>query len=108
MFHAANVVRRVGYIHFPHLMQIALLRDYLDLIHASPITKPVSLTAAIATEKRVNSEPCLNSRSKIFELSSIYDVAKVYGSRVRFRAIKFIDFVFVVCRFALFTKHLNR
>lgn len=77
--YAANVIRRVGYINFPHLMQITLLRDYLDLVHMmSPHTKksPNSSNDHRAVDKS-NQQPNLNLRSKIFELSSILDVAKV-------------------------------
>lgn len=72
----ANVVRRVGYINFPHLMQITLLRDYLELIHQSPHAKKSPNSDQRNVDKS-NLQPNLNLRSKIFELSSILDVAKV-------------------------------
>lgn len=73
---AANDVRRVGYINFPHIRQITLLKDYLDIISM----KSSTASQASATYKRSNEtncdEPHLTSRSKIFELSNIYDMAK--------------------------------
>lgn len=75
---AANDVRRVGYINFPHIRQITLLKDYLDIISAS--------SQLPATQKRSNEtncdEPHLTSRSKIFELSNIYDMAKANTSGI--------------------------
>lgn len=71
------MVRRVGYINFPHLMQITLLRDYLELIHMSPHTKKSPNTNDVRNIDKGNMQPNLNVRSKIFELSSILDVAKV-------------------------------
>lgn len=75
----ANVVRRVGYINFPHLMQITLLRDYLELIHMSSphAKKSPSSNDHHRTIDKTNQQPNLNLRSKIFELSSILDCAKV-------------------------------
>lgn len=75
----ANVVRRVGYINFPHLMQITLLRDYLELIHmsTSPHAKKSPNSSDHRTIDKANQQPNLNLRSKIFELSSILDCAKV-------------------------------
>lgn len=75
----ANVVRRVGYIHFPHLMQITLLRDYLELIHidSSPHAKRSPNSNDHRNVDKSSQQPNLNVRSKIFELSSILDVAKV-------------------------------
>lgn len=73
------MVRRVGYINFPHLMQIALLRDYLELVHMnSPHAKksPNNSNDHRHVDKS-SVQPNLNIRSKIFELSSILDVAKV-------------------------------
>lgn len=74
----ANVVRRVGYINFPHLIQVTLLRDYLELIHmSSPHAKKSPGSSDHRTVDKSNQEPNLNLRSKIFELSSILDCAKV-------------------------------
>lgn len=77
-FFKANVVRRVGYINFPHLMQITLLRDYLELIHMnSPHSKKSPNSSDHRNVDKSNTMPNLNLRSKIFELSSILDCAKV-------------------------------
>lgn len=79
---AANDVRRVGYINFPHIRQITLLKDYLDIIALKTSTASQSSSA---TQKRSNEinrdEPQLTSRSKIFELSNIYDMAKANSIR---------------------------
>lgn len=73
----ANDVRRVGYINFPHIRQITLLKDYLDIISVRTST---AATQSSAAQKRSNDtngdEPHLTSRSKIFELSNIFDMAK--------------------------------
>lgn len=73
------MVRRVGYINFPHLMQITLLRDYLELIHmsSSPSAKKSPSSNDHRNVDKSSQQPNLNLRSKIFELSSILDVAKV-------------------------------
>lgn len=72
----ANDVRRVGYINFPHIRQISLLKDYSDIISM----KTSATSQSPATHKRSNEancdEPHLTSRSKIFELSNIHDMAK--------------------------------
>lgn len=70
-------MRRVGYINFPHLMQITLLRDYLELIHMGPLAKKSPNSNDHRLIDKSNQQPNLNLRSKIFELSSILDVAKV-------------------------------
>ncbi|XP_031622993.1 tubulin polyglutamylase complex subunit 2 [Contarinia nasturtii] len=78
--YAPNVVRRVGYINFPHLMQITLLRDYVELIHMSNTSPHAKKSPGSNDHRNVdksNQQPNLNLRSKIFELSSILDVAKV-------------------------------
>lgn len=75
------MVRRVGYINFPHLMQITLLRDYLELIHmTSPHAKKSPSSNDHRNVDKSSMPPNLNLRSKIFELSSILDCAKVRKS----------------------------
>lgn len=80
IFNEANDVKRVGYIHFPHLMQIALLKDYLEIIAFTSAVK-LSPKKLKRNNKEANNpmpnDPFLNSRSKIFEMSNILDVAKV-------------------------------
>lgn len=75
-FELDNYVRRVGCINIPHLLQITLLRDYMDIISQS-----TSLSKTHAAVKKgpdlTDTEPFLNSRSKIFEMSNICDIAKV-------------------------------
>lgn len=71
--YSANDVKRVGKIHIPHLIQITLLRENLESIMAAPgnqnQTKP-STNDAIPPL-------ALTTKSKVFELSSILDMAKV-------------------------------
>lgn len=54
-------------------MQITLLRDYAELLHMSPNAKK----SPISNADKSSPQPNLNIRSKVFELSSILDVAKV-------------------------------
>ncbi|CRK93435.1 CLUMA_CG006978, isoform A [Clunio marinus] len=74
--YSANDVKRVGKIHIPHLIQITLVRENLETIMASPgnqnSPKP---TISIAND----AIPPLNltTKSKIFELSNILEMAKV-------------------------------
>lgn len=71
---SAEDTRRVGFLNFPHLIQITLLRENMEtLITAttSLINSPSVKNAATATA------PHLNTRSKIFEMSNICDIAKV-------------------------------
>lgn len=60
-------------------MQITLLRDYLELIHMSSphAKKSPNSSSDHRTIDKSNQQPNLNLRSKIFELSSILDCAKV-------------------------------
>lgn len=90
----ATIVRRVGYINFPHLMQITLLRDYLELIHMSPLAKksPNNNDHHRMVDKS-NQQPNLNLRSKIFELSAILDVAKVSWCWLYFLRSYKVDFI---------------
>lgn len=65
-------IKRVGKIHIPHLIQITLVRENLESIMGTPAnqnqTKP--LNDAIPQLK-------LSTKSKIFELSTILELAKV-------------------------------
>lgn len=60
-----------------------MLRDYLEVITQNAAPIKMSTAAAPTTAKRTpacdpgDMEPFLNSRSKIFEISNICDVAKV-------------------------------
>lgn len=71
--YSANDVKRVGKIHIPHLIQITLVRENLESIMAAPgnqvQTKPPANDAIPPLR--------LATKSKIFELSTILDVAKV-------------------------------
>lgn len=62
-------------------MQITLLRDYLELIHmTSPHAKKSPSSNDHRNVDKSSMPPNLNLRSKIFELSSILDCAKVRKS----------------------------
>lgn len=72
--YSANDIKRVGKIHIPHLIQITLVRENLESIMAvpgnQPQVKPPAANEAIPPLK-------LTTKSKIFELSTILEVAKV-------------------------------
>lgn len=82
-FNLASDVRRVGHINFPHLIQITLVRENLETVMNSPNNSDQQSKASSAI-KHLNSDcynnkngPNLNTKSKIFELSNILDLAKV-------------------------------
>lgn len=82
-FNSASDVRRVGHINFPHLIQITLVRENLETVMNSPNNSDQQSKASSAI-KHLNSDyynningPNLNTKSKIFELSNILDLAKV-------------------------------
>lgn len=58
-------------------MQITLLKDYLEIISLPASVKHSPRKIKRTKEANGFNEPFLNSRSKIFELSNILDVAKV-------------------------------
>ena len=74
--YSANDIKRVGKIHIPHLIQITLVRESLESIMASnqPQTKP---TSSSNTGNDAIPPLKLTTKSKIFELSTILEVAKV-------------------------------
>ncbi|CAO1330726.1 unnamed protein product [Diamesa serratosioi] len=73
--YSANDVKRVGKIHIPHLIQITLVRENLESI----ITTPGNTNTTGRSSNSNDAIPILNitTRSKIFELSTILEVAKV-------------------------------
>lgn len=91
----ANDIRRVGHIHFPHLLQVTLLRENIETTssHSSNSTavpnsnsdvvgasgSSQSLPAPIATgkDKWGNATPIITAKSKIFEINNVNEVAKV-------------------------------
>ncbi|EAT40565.1 AAEL007720-PA [Aedes aegypti] len=81
--YSPNDIRRVGHIHFPHLIQITLVRDNIDTILSSSPNTAVTIPPIIRQSNYIDSTSGylnhlnLNSRSKIFELSTITDLAKV-------------------------------
>lgn len=78
--YSASDVKRVGKIHIPHLIQITLVRENLETIMATPgnqsQAKPSTSSSSIASADAI---PQLNltTKSKIFELSTILELAKV-------------------------------
>lgn len=75
--YSASDVKRVGKIHIPHLIQITLVRENLESIIAAAGNQiQVKSSSASST---IDAIPPLNltTKSKIFELSTILEVAKV-------------------------------
>ncbi|EDV39436.1 uncharacterized protein Dana_GF25309 [Drosophila ananassae] len=92
--YAPNDIRRVGHIHFPHLLQVTLLRENIETTHSSsnaaslassnsdvlgPSSQSQSLSAAASTgkDKWGNATPIITPKSKIFEINNVNEVAKV-------------------------------
>lgn len=78
----ANDIRKVGHINFPHLIQITLVRENLETIMSSPsknttLQIPATLRRQCSDHSNNLNDPNLNTKSKIFELSTILDLAKV-------------------------------
>lgn len=76
-FFIDNHIRRVGCITIPHLLQISILRDYVELIPANTSTAKIPAAATKRHTEPGDVEPFLNPRSKIFEMTNICDIAKV-------------------------------
>jgi tubulin polyglutamylase complex subunit 2 len=75
-----NDTRKVGQIYIPHLIEISLMRDSIELNDTT--LNPNTLTYLSTTLHRSaivenNRSPTLNARSKVFELKNILDLAKV-------------------------------
>lgn len=74
----ADDTRRVGFLAFPHLIQITLLRENLETLITATLS---SINTAPTAAKHFSAvqwhPPNLNSRSKIFEISNICELAKV-------------------------------
>ncbi|KAH8296196.1 hypothetical protein KR054_002844, partial [Drosophila jambulina] len=92
--YAPNDIRRVGHIHFPHLLQVTLLRENIETTHSvssatalagsnsdvlGAASSSQSLPAPIATgkDKWGNATPIITAKSKIFEINNVNEVAKV-------------------------------
>lgn len=71
--YSATDNKRVGKIHIPHLIQITLIRENLESIMAA---NQSSTKSTINTNDAIP-PLSLTPRSKIFELSTILDMAKV-------------------------------
>lgn len=74
--YSANDVKRVGKIHIPHLIQITLVRENLETIMAAPGNQTQVKSSSSAANDAIP-QLILTTKSKIFELSTILDVAKV-------------------------------
>lgn len=78
----ADCSRQVGFLTFPQLTQVSLLRENMDNLIAASKTAASTLKPSACSTRGVAAVelavPHLNGRSKIFELSSICDLAKVY------------------------------
>ncbi|EDW19051.1 tubulin polyglutamylase complex subunit 2 [Drosophila mojavensis] len=77
-------VRRVGYIHFPHLLQVTLLRENIETTplvtpsaSSTSSTSSAPVTAPIPKGKWDNPLPIITAKTKIFEINNINEVAKV-------------------------------
>ncbi|XP_030373035.1 tubulin polyglutamylase complex subunit 2 [Scaptodrosophila lebanonensis] len=88
--YAPSDIRRVGYIHFPHLLQVTLLRENIENTHptngshavpmgsSNSATDGAQSTAANATkDKWGNATPIITAKSKIFEINNVNEMAKV-------------------------------
>ncbi|XP_055905791.1 tubulin polyglutamylase complex subunit 2 [Eupeodes corollae] len=71
--YAPNDIRRVGCINFPHLLQITLLRENIEPLYTNQQADALSKDSTMAP----NTGPLLTPKSKIFELNSVNDIAKV-------------------------------
>lgn len=90
----ANDIRRVGYIHFPHLLQVTLLRENVECTQVAGSNSLTSLASGSSTanaggtssapkEKGDNAGPIIMAKSKIFEINNINEVAKVSNESKR-------------------------
>jgi len=92
-FIPANDIRRVGHIHFPHLLQVTLLRENIettashssnssalpnsDGLGASSSSQSLPAPMANGKDKWGNATPIITAKSKIFEINNVNEVAKV-------------------------------
>lgn len=78
--YSATEVKRVGKIHIPHLIQITLVRENLESI-MSAASNQTQLKSTSNSSSSANSDAIpplkLTSKSKIFELNIVLDLAKV-------------------------------
>jgi tubulin polyglutamylase complex subunit 2 len=75
--YSASDIKRVGKIHIPHLIQITLVRENLESIMTSPGNLPPAKSSTTSSSNDAIPQLNLTPKSKIFELSTILDVAKV-------------------------------
>ncbi|KAH8411095.1 hypothetical protein KR222_002375 [Zaprionus bogoriensis] len=81
--YAPNDIRRVGYIHFPHLLQVTLLRENIENTHSGTNVAPAGTSASAngangtPKDKWDNAPPIIMAKTKIFEINNINEMAKV-------------------------------
>ncbi|XP_017021374.1 tubulin polyglutamylase complex subunit 2 [Drosophila kikkawai] len=80
--YAPNDIRRVGHIHFPHLLQVTLLRENIETTHSvnssnSDVLGAAAAPVASGKDKWGNATPIITPKSKIFEINNVNEVAKV-------------------------------
>ncbi|XP_005183585.1 tubulin polyglutamylase complex subunit 2 [Musca domestica] len=96
--YAPNDIRKVGYIHFRHLLEITLLRENVEPVFSNnpDNTQPISAnmgtanfisslsnynqtttTSSPSTDQWGNPLPIIGPKTKIFELNTVNEVAKV-------------------------------
>ncbi|XP_061388053.1 tubulin polyglutamylase complex subunit 2 [Musca vetustissima] len=93
--YAPNDIRKVGYIHFRHLLEITLLRENVEPVFANNAdntnqhgnfsntlssynqTTTASASSSSTTDHWGNPLPQIGAKTKIFELNTINEVAKV-------------------------------
>lgn len=75
---SANDIRKVGNINIPNLLKISLLKENLESLMPQITTVPSSSSNNYPVKINIATNgPLMNSRTKIFELSGICDIAKV-------------------------------
>ncbi|XP_023170588.1 tubulin polyglutamylase complex subunit 2 [Drosophila hydei] len=75
--YAPTDVRRVGYIHFPHLLQVTLLRENIENTPVASGGNGATATAPMPKDKWDNPTPIITAKTKIFEINNINEMAKV-------------------------------
>lgn len=78
--YSSTEVKRVGKIHIPHLIQITLVRENLEsIMSATSNQTPAKSSNSSSSSNNNDSIPPLKltTKGKIFELSTVLDVAKV-------------------------------
>lgn len=78
IFLTANDIRKVGHINIPNLLKISLLKENLESLMPQTTIVPSGSSNNYPVKVNVSTNgPLMNSRTKIFELCGICDIAKV-------------------------------